>query len=243
MTLSYLKAQGGKAEKKGRSWNLHWPDGETYSDVVFTVKDAEDTPTVRHLSLEDPKVRGLAERLTRFVPGQPVPRVSIQGIGHDIEGFWSLWRIAIATSEWNRRRFMPLFLADNGKIYTPTARHIWDQLLATTPVIRSIIDVGFSHEAFARLQKAAEEHGQPIYEELLREHQTRIVSEREKAEYAFAARRKAIARIGLTQVRTYRLNLLNQEEQVLRKQLEHSTKVFPEMTPLLLIRVEGGTDE
>ena len=47
-----------------------------------------------------------------------------------------------------------------------------------------------SQAAFAKLQKAAEEHGKPIYEALVQEHRTRIAREREKADYAFAARRK-----------------------------------------------------
>jgi hypothetical protein len=243
MTVSYLKAHGGKAERKGGSWNLHWPDGEKYSDVVFTGKEAEDIPTARHLTLEDPKVRGLVIRLPRFAPGQPVPSVSIPGVVNEIEGFWSLWRIAIATSGWNRRRLMPLFVADNDKVYMPTARHIWDQLLAASPVIRSTLDAEFSEDAFARLQKAAEEHGQPIYEALVREHQARIVCEREKAEYAFAARRKAIERIGLPQVRSHRLNLLAEEERNFQEQLECRAQAYPEMVPLLLIRVEGGDYE
>ena len=97
MTVSYLKAHGGKAERKSRSWNLTWPDGETYENVVFTGKEAERLPAARHLTLEEPKVRGLAMRLPRFAPGQPVPVVSIPGISGEIQGFWSLWRIAIAT--------------------------------------------------------------------------------------------------------------------------------------------------
>lgn len=243
MTVSYLKAHGGKAERKGRSWNFHWPDGETHSDVVFTGKEAEDIPTARHLTLEDPKVRGLAMRLPRFAPGQPVPSVSIPGIDPELQGVWSLWRIAIATSEWNKRRLMPLFLAHNGKVYAPTAHHIWDQLLAASPVICSTIGAEFSQDAFARLQKVAEEHGQPIYEALVQEHHTRIACEREKAEYAFAARRKAIERIGLPQVRSHRLNLLAKEERNFQEQLERRAQAYPEMVPLLLIRVEGGTSE
>jgi hypothetical protein len=123
MTVSYLKTHGGKAERKGGSWNLYWPDGETYFDVVFTGKEAEDIPTARHLTLEDPKVRGLAMRLPRFAPGQPVPSVSIPGIAHEIEGFWSLWRITHLRVEPST---CPV--PGHNAVYTPTARHIWDQL-------------------------------------------------------------------------------------------------------------------
>jgi superfamily II DNA or RNA helicase len=243
MTVCYLKAHGGQAEKKNQRWNLTWPDGEAFENVVFTSKEAERFPAARHLTLEEPKVRGLAMRLPRFVPGQPVPILSIPGLTKEVQGIWSLWRIAIATMEWNRRRIMPLFLADSGMVYMPTARHVWDQLLSASTQVRSILDAAVSQTAFAKLQSAAEEHGKPIYEALIQEHRSRITREREKADYAFTARRKAIERIGLPQVRNYRLNLLAQEEQSFQKQLDQKAHAYPEMVPLLVIRVEGGGHE
>ena len=243
MTVSYLKAHGGQAEKKNQRWNLTWPDGEVFENMVFTSKEAERFPVARHLTLEEPKIRGLAMRLPRIVPGQPVPIVSIPGLTKEVQGIWSLWRIAIASMEWNRRRIMPLFLADSGVIYMPTARHVWDQLLSSSTHVRSILDAAVSQAAFAKLQSAAEEHGKPIYEALIQEHQSRITREREKADYAFTARRKTIDRIGLPQVRNYRLNLLAQEEQSFKKQLDQKAHAYPEMAPLLVIRVEGGGHE
>lgn len=243
MTVSYLKAHGGQAERRSQSWNLTWPDGETYENVVFTGKEAERLPAARHLTLEEPKVRGLAMRLPRFAPGQPVPIVSIPGLSVEVQGVWSLWRIAIATMEWNRRRIMPLFLADNGMVYMPTARHVWDQLLAASTQVRSVLDTEVSHAAFVKLQNAAEEHGKPIYEALVQEHRGRIAREREKANYAFAARRRTVERIGLPQVRNYRLNLLTQEERSFQEQLDQKAHAYPEMVPLLVIRVEGGGHE
>ena len=243
MTVSYLKAHGGQAERRSQSWNLTWPDGETYENVVFTGKEAERLPAARHLTLEEPKVRGLAMRLPRFVPGQPVPIVSIPGLSEEVQGVWSLWRIAIATMEWNRRRIMPLFLADNGMVYMPTARHVWDQLLAASTQVRAILDAAVSQAAFAKLKNAAEEHGKPIYEALVQEHQARIARERDKANYAFAARRKTVERIGLPQDRNYRLSLLAQEERSSQEQLDQKAHAYPEMVPLLVIRVEGGGHE
>jgi superfamily II DNA or RNA helicase len=239
MTVSYLQAHGGKAERKNGAWNLTWPDGETLTRVVFTSKEAEEKPTTRHLTLEDPKVRGLAIRLPPFAPGQRVPVITLPGLAPEIVGFWSLWRISISTADWNRRRIMPLFLADDGRVFAPTARHIWDQLLTILPTILRHLDIETSHQAFERLRDAAEQQGKTIYDELVQAHRERLAREREKGEYAFAARRKAIERIGLPQVRNHRLNLLQQEEQRFKEQLGHRAKVMPEMAPLLLVRVEG----
>ena len=243
MTVSYLKAHGGQAERRNQSWNLTWPDGKIYENVVFTSKEAERLPGARHLTLEEPKVRGLAMRLPRFAPGQPVPIVSIPGLSVEVQGVWSLWRIAISTMEWNRRRIMPLFLADNGMVYLPTARHVWDQLLAASTEVRSALESTDSQVAFKKLQEAAEEHGKPLYEALVQEHQARMTRERDKANYAFTARRKIVERIGLPQVRNHRLNLLAQEERSFQEQLTHKSHVFPEMVPLLVVRVEGGGHE
>src|SRR5690606_36509472 len=93
MTVSYVQAHGGRAEKENVAWNLSWPDGESMTGVVFCGKEAQERPSARHLTLEDPKVRGLAMRLPPFAPGQPVPVITLPGLPAEIMGFWSLWRI------------------------------------------------------------------------------------------------------------------------------------------------------
>jgi hypothetical protein len=102
------------------------------------------------------------------------------------------------------------------------------------------LDVETSHQAFERLQAAAERQGKTIYDELVQAHRERLAREREKGEYAFAARRRATLRIGLPQVRNHRLSLLEQEEERFREQLERRAQILPEMAPLALVRVEGG---
>jgi hypothetical protein len=165
------------------------------------------------------------------------------GITEEVTGFWSLWRVGIVTIDWNRHRIMPLFLADGGKVFTPTARYLWDQLLSVTPSVRGCIEGEEALNAFEQLLQLAEDHGKPIYDELVQEHRLRLMRESEKNEYAFSARRKIIERIGLPQVRDYRLNLLRQEEHRWKENLDRMVQVYPEMVPLLVVRVEGGAYE
>lgn len=241
MTVSYLQSHGGKAERKNNgAWDLIWPGGDRLTNFVFISKEAEEKPLSCHLTLEDSKVRGLAMRLPPFATGQPVSVITLPGLAPEVMGFWSLWRISILTADWNRRRIMPLFLADDGRVFAPTARHIWNQLLVAKPTILMHLDVETTHQAFERLQEVAEQQGKTIYDELVQTHRERLAREREKGEYAFAARRRAIERIGLPQVRSYCLELLTQEEQNFQEQMEYRAQVYPEMVPLLIIRVKGG---
>jgi superfamily II DNA or RNA helicase len=249
MTTSYLQSAkcvvrgaNGKTPdaepigKKGHHtvWRLRWPDGHEQTGC-FT----HSAPRTPHLGLEEHRIRGLAMRLPRFAPGQPVSVVTIPGITDEVTGLWSLWRIGIATMDWNRHRIMPLFLADGGKVFTPTARHLWDRLLSVAPSVRGHLEIDDAQNAFDRLSQIAEEHGRSIYDELVQEHRLRLTREREKGEYAFAARRKIIERIGLPQVRDYRLNMLRQEERSWNEELERKSQVYPDLAPLIIIRVEG----
>ncbi len=249
MTVSFISAHGGRADKENGAWDLTWPDGERVTNVVFTGKEAEEKPLSRHLTLEDLKVRDLAVRLPLFVPGQPVPVITLPGLAQEIKGFWSLWQISIhvgsSLSSQNlafahQRRVLPLFLADDDRVFMSTARHIWDQLLTLKPTILSSLDIEVSRQAFERLREVAERHGKVVYDELVQLHRERLTRERQKGEYAFAARRRAILRIGLPQVRNHRLNLLKREEQRFKERLERKAQILPEMMPLLIVRVEGS---
>ncbi|MEA1976387.1 MAG: hypothetical protein U9N80_00645 [Chloroflexota bacterium] len=212
-----------------------------FSNIVFTGKDADDIPTARHLTLEDSRVRGLAMSLPRVARGQPIPSIVIPGVADEVTGFWSLWGISIHTDDWNQRRILAVFLHDDGRVLMPTARHIWNQLMTDSPRIPDHLAGDPARDAFDRVMEVAEKQGKAIYDELAQIHRERLTRERDKGEYAFSARRRAVERIGLPQVRDHRLAILDREEREWRAQLERRAQVIPEMVPLLLIRLDGGS--
>jgi len=240
MTVSHLRAHGGRAERHKGTWQLTWPDGERMANVVFTGKETDEWPTARHVTLEDARVRGLATRLPRFVAGQPIAIISLPGLPADLRGAWSLWRIALHTDAWNRQRIMPLFVHEDGRCLGPTAKRIWDELLSSDPPIQGHVEGQEAERVFSSLMSAAEAQGKPIYEELVHLHRERLARERDKGEYAFAARRRAIERIGLPAVRSYRLTQLDQEQKAWREELERKAQVSPEMVPLIVLCLRGG---
>ena len=239
MTTSYLSAHGGSAQRRGRVWDLTWPSGHVMTDVVFTSRDAEAAPAACHLTLEDTRVRGLAARLPAFAEGQPVPCLALPNLPGDVSGVWSLWRIAIHTPDWNRQRIMPLFVHDDGRILLPTARHLWEALLSESVEPQSFAGGGEAREAFDRAWDAAQDQGRPLYEDLVRQQQERLRREREKGVYAFAARRRAVERLGLPAVRVHRLKQLDAEERAWRRALDERASATPELVPLLLLRIES----
>ena len=146
-----------------------------------------------------------------FAPGQPIPSVVIPDVSDKTTGVWSLWRISLHTDGGREQRFLALFVSDDGRVFGPTARTIWDRLIdipaGLSQATHDISGAG-AVQVYDASRSAAEVQGAAIFEELLAAHQLSIVRERKKGEHAFASRRRAIERLGLPQVRSYRLGIL-----------------------------------
>ena len=239
MTVSYVQAHGGAAERNDLAWNLSWPDGKREGAVVFSVADAERLPSARHLTLQEPRLRALATRIPPFTPGQPIPCLALKELPSEVRGFWSLWRITLHAPAGSRHRVIPLFRHEDGRVLAPTARFVWDRMLADQRSVREHVEGEAAAEAFDRVQESAHEHGRPMYEELVQAHQVRLAAEREKGDYAFAARRSIIERIGLPAVRDHRLMQLEAERRSWRERFDRAAETSPELVPLLLVHVEG----
>jgi superfamily II DNA or RNA helicase len=241
MTTAYLEAYGGRVTRDGQGYSLLWPDGTEYRKVAFSEREAEATG-VRVLSLDDPRVRGLATRLPRFVPGQPVPSLRMPDLPAEVTGWWSLWRVTLYAADWNRQSIVPVFLHDDGRILGPTARHLWDRILAEQDLKVEQSGEPAAQEVFAAVKKAAESQGKGTYDDLTRQHEARIERERQKGDFAFQSRRRAVNRIGLPAVRARRMAELEAEERTWRGELERRGQVEPEMVPILVVRVLGGAE-
>ena len=241
MTLAYLRGNGGSAELQGQRWQLTWPTGETLQNIVFTPTNTNEFGTLQHLTLESPKIRGLTLGLPAFTQGQPIPIIRLADLPSTVKGTWSLWRITLSKTS-SQLRMLPIFVSQEGKSFLPTARHIWEQLLTQDPEIINHLTTQQAKSCFEESWQVAQDQGYRIYEELLRSHHAQLEQERRKGEYAFAYRRKVIDRVGLSQVRDYRLRQLAQEEADWSAQLERAVEVQPELSPILILKIAQEAD-
>ena len=247
MTVSYLRsrrAAGGSAERADVGYHLRWPDGTEDESAVFSRHEA-NAPGAIHLSLEDARVRALTSALPHFAPGQPITRVQLPGVSDKVSGVWSLWRVALQTRDGREQRMLPVFVSDDDRVLAPTARVVWDRLIEMDDSIVVLPDRLTGNAAastFRETRKHAETHGQGVFRELLDDHQQRLRRERRKATHAFSARRRAIDRIGLPQVRNHRLTQLEHEERDWKSEMAAKEAALPDLTAIAFVRVEptGG---
>lgn len=247
MTVNYLRFSGGRADARRSWWDVVWPDGEAQQKCVFRAQDAIRLTGANLLGLEDARIRQLVNHLPCTVPGQAIPRVWIDGLPPEISGHWGLFEICLqpglheAASELRlprvRRGYVCVFVNAQGDLLLPTARRIWDLLLTTDPIMKGNETVTDVQETFKQLQMAAEQAGEDVFWSLHHAHIDSMRREEERGRAAFAARRRAIARVGLPEVREYRLSQCDAVEGRWRAQLKMARQTVPQLRPLLMLHV------
>lgn len=251
MTVGYLNSHGGAASRKRSWWDLNWPDGQEHRKAVFSAREADRLTDATLLNLENSRVRGLALNLPQVATGQPLPCVTVSGLPARIAGLWGLFEIRLQAGMHQqtgllripmvRRGYVSVFLSEEGKLFLPTARHIWDALQTAEAEVQATLGQDESITAHERLQIAAEQAGHELFDALQQAHIASVTREEERGMVAFTSRRKAIERVGLPEVRQYRLARCAAEEIEWRHELQSARQIVPEIRPLLmLLIIKGG---
>jgi hypothetical protein len=250
MTVGYLSSHGGAATRKRSWWDLTWPDGHENRKCVFNSREADRLTDATLLNLENSRVRGLALKLPQVAAGQPLPCVTVDGLPANITGSWGLFEICLQVGMHQksqllripmiRRGYVSVFLSEEGKLFLPTARHIWDALQTADPQVLDTLGHDESLAAYGRLHVAAEQAGRELFDTLQQAHIASVTIEEERGMVAFASRRKAIERVGLPEVRQYRLARCDAEETEWRYDLQSARQIVPEIRALLLMKIING---
>lgn len=247
MTVGYLNSHGGAASRKRSWWDLNWPDGQEHRKAVFNAREADRLTDATLLNLENSRVRGLALNLPQVAAGQPLPCVTVSGLPASISGLWGLFEIRLQAGMHQktqllripmvRRGYVSVFLSEEGKLFLPTARHIWDALQTAEAEVQATLGQDDSITAHGRLQIAAEQAGQELFDALQQAHLASVAREEERGIVSFASRRKAIERVGLPEVRQFRLSRCDADESEWRHELLSARQIVPEIRSLLMLRI------
>ena len=250
MTVGYLNSHGGAASRKRSWWDLNWPDGQEHRKAVFNAREADRLTDATLLNLENSRVRGLALNLPQIAAGQPLPCVNVSGLPASISGLWGLFEIRLQAGMHQktqllripmvRRGYVSVFLSEEGKLFLPTARHIWDALQTAETQVQATLGQDESIIAHERLQEAAEQAGQELFDALQQAHLAAVAREEERGIVSFASRRKAIERVGLPEVRQFRFSRCDADESEWRHELQSARQIVPEIRPLLMLRIIKG---
>ena len=169
--------------------------------------------------LSDQTVRAALEGLRAIAPGEPVPRHSLARFEAD-RGWWTVWRIGLIQRDGTpgMTTMMPLFLNEQEVGSITAGERMWNALVADAQ--SSFESTVFEAPTFDRLQAAAEVAGTRVHERLRSQAEELLGEEFARLERAHLAQAAAIERLGLPEVRAYRLRKLDEATERRRRLLE-----------------------
>lgn len=235
-----LPLRGGSATQDGKLWHVRWADGAETPQACFDVRAAGENPAAEWLTMEDTRARAIISDIPRFVAGQPLPVIRVTGLPDSFSGIWSLWEIGLAAPGANRKRFLPVFVNDEGRSFVPAAKRVWDLLLTETVSVSSVADPEDSARWYETSFSVAGTQGESLFTALTEEHLSRINEERDRATYAFDARNQAIGRIGLPAVRQFRRRRLQTEHEARLAALDEMKSSVPELNAVTMVRIDAN---
>ena len=241
MTTSYLRSRGGSVVRENGAWRLRWPEADDTELAVFSTRGLSREPSADHLTLADERVRSVVYGIPPVVPGMPIPILHLTEAPSELHGTWTLWRIGLKSRGASDTRMLTLFVDDEGHVRSPSARFVWEQILAGDFVVAGA-EGGEGIAQRSDLESLAREYGRDRYETLSRAYRERLDWERETGHRSFESRRRAIERIGLPAVRRRRLSSLEAEEKVWVREMERRQETVPELTLVLHARIDRGRD-
>lgn len=221
--------------------DITWPDGSTSNNVTFSGKQAQQTTNVNLLTLEEPKVSELLQNLAPWVPSMPIPQIRLTQLPSGTSGFWSLWRISLTSNQNNASRYLPLYCNSDGRYFAAASSRIWEAIcqLEFDVLQGAISDDITGPSVIPMLESIAQREGEALFNTLHNEYLIELEREVSKAEFSFEARRRAIERIGLSEVKQYRLKQLELEQIAWNDNISNQRQVFPQLQLMLAVEIVG----
>jgi len=254
LVISHYRSQGAHTVNLGSHWEVIHKENKLRRRLSFmkTGNLFVDVQDVQSLSIESEEVQHLLNNLPEFARGLRVPKLNLPSLPEQIEGIFGLYEVSLKFYEstdyhvlrmpQQRRIISPVFLSNEGKIFIPTAQRIWDILVSENIEIIEFLTEQISSQTYDIIFKAVHKLGEVVYQQLLQEHQLWLEDENERGYTFFRSKENGTLKIGLPEVRNYRLNKLSEERKLWSKELKLATTVIPLLKILMLIRVGGQND-
>ncbi|MDD4127473.1 MAG: hypothetical protein PHV39_07285, partial [Methanomicrobium sp.] len=251
MAVSYLLSHNGTAKQTLDSWNITWPDGTGYKNAVFTEINKTRSEQII-LTPQEPHIRDIISKIPEYITENQMPEIKIPDLPGDLTGYWGLFEISFSYEKGSdymeslrfipsgKKKYIPVFLSEENISYRQTAHFIWDCLMSKYYNTTNITQITASAQITEKIIQEAKLSGEAIFGNLKEEHKQQIHIEKIRAETSFSSRKRAIEKIGLPEVRNYRLSELSKEEELWRKQINSAELIIPNLKPLIILKIAKG---
>ena len=247
MLIAWHRSRGGKAVNLGEYWEM-LDEHNQRRKLAFLKTNMlfDDLPGVEKINLQHQQVQQLLKKLPQQPREQPIPIVNLNSLPNGVKGTWALFEVSIQISSNNfeylqipqtRKMVQAIFINEQGRSYQTTANKLWELFITQSAEVTGYLDVADSLNTFEQIEIQIQEKGKQTYLQLLDEHKQRLEKEKQRRDIYYTAKETAIQRIGLPEVRQYRLKNLNNEINQCQAELKQAEQIIPNLKILLMLTI------
>lgn len=188
-----------------------------------------DAAIARHLNNE-----------TIFDNASAVNSLSIAGFPNEA-GYFMLWELSVSDDK-QSRRFLPVFINKSFLMRPLAGKKIWEAILDDSNTLSTVAGKPLDEAEWEKLREIAQEYAYDTFLKLKEETLNRHEETHNKYLYALNLRLEAAENIGIENIKSHKLAVLEQERIETEREHEAGKMICPEFKPCLIVRMEGGCD-
>jgi superfamily II DNA or RNA helicase len=236
LAVSYLESKKLKWRKSVSGFVASFP-GHKEKIYTFNTKEGLENPIPEPLTLQHEIIQSIMAEAVPVTEGNPIPVVRLSNTDAPL-GYWTLWTLQAANAFETRVLTYPLYFTDEGDAFTAYGQDFW-VLLSSRDVRAEIVppDQPDHSMVFADLTRRAEEVLGDKYVEMERALSDNTARLRINKEKAFDFQERQIDRIGIENIRNYRLHRLANERREWKANFDSASQIIPRLTCLMILRI------
>lgn len=236
MTTSYLSAKQIKWEPTFDGISVQMVPSSDSHLYTFDTKVSLDNPVPELLTVQSDFMQKLLNEAAPISSDSLIPIVKVTPDGNSA-GTFMLWSITAHNEYEAQRKILPVFISEAGDIFASYAQTFWAKLSMgelSAEVTGSVTD---SKQKLAKLQSLAESQLSSDFTDMETSLLAHAETLRVNHERAYKFRIQQTNRIGIEQIRTYRIKKYKAEYENWIANYETSRQVVPQLDCMLVVQV------
>lgn len=218
----------------GLSVNYYKDEPAKY--FTFDTKVSLDNPVPELLTIQSQLIQEILAKATPVNGDMAIPVIKVPE-KNNAEGVFMLWSITAHNSYEKQVKIVPLFISKDNQYFASYSQSIWSSLSMAELEAMIVEQESNSQDLFLSMQSVAEEHLQSIYTSMENEINNHSSTMRENKEKAFNFQLQQAQRIGIEQIKNYRIRKYKAEFETWISNYEVDKQVIPELECLMIIKV------
>jgi len=166
----------------------------------------------------------------------PIPVIKVPQEGN-AAGTFMLWSVTARNTYESQKKIIPIFISEQNQYFASYSQSLWSSLSMGELNAKVNGTLSDSKDTYEKMQPIAEDHLQSVYEEMENKINTRSLKMLENREKAFKFQIQQAERIGIEQIKNYRVRKYKSDYENWISNYETDKQVIPELECLLMIQV------